>query len=270
MAGTPPKEVTVSRSISSRARPASQRYMMHELPAGQDVGHQDRVTAGGVEQRDRQQVDVRSGRGSRSGIDSAPATKPARSRRSGSSGWCRCCGASRGHPWAARSCPRCRRSSRRRRVAIDTDGSSTSAGTSPMTSHQSSVPGGRSPAWPSPAAGSPRRTTIVASTSNRSAHPPWRQRRPRSARPAPASAKTTLVPESASPYSSSSPVHQALSGTTTAPAAAAAQNATDHSGRLRIAIATRSPSTTPKRRRRIPARWAQARKCSSKVIRSSS
>ena len=42
------------------------------------------------------------------------------------------------------------------------------------------------------------------------------------------------------------PVHHALSGTTIAPAAAAAQNAIDHSGKLRIAIATRSPLRTPK------------------------
>ena len=45
-----------------------------------------------------------------------------------------------------------------------------------------------------------------------------------------ASANTSLVPESVKPYSSSSLVHQAFNGTTTAPAAAAAQKAIDHSG----------------------------------------
>ena len=38
---------------------------------------------------------------------------------------------------------------------------------------------------------------------------------------------------------------KALSGTATAPIETVAQNATTHSGRLRIAIATRSPRSTP-------------------------
>ena len=50
------------------------------------------------------------------------------------------------------------------------------------------------------------------------------------------STNTTTDPESLSPYSSSGPVHHALSGTTTAPNEAAAQNAIDHSGKFRIAI----------------------------------
>ena len=44
------------------------------------------------------------------------------------------------------------------------------------------------------------------------------------------SANRTLAPESAMPYSSSGPVHQALRGTMTAPAAAAPQKAMTQSG----------------------------------------
>ena len=51
------------------------------------------------------------------------------------------------------------------------------------------------------------------------------------------------------PYWSSGLVHHALSGTTTPPAAAAPQKAMAHSGRLRMAMATRSPFSTPKRSR---------------------
>ena len=61
------------------------------------------------------------------------------------------------------------------------------------------------------------------------------------------STNTTEVSESVSPYCSSEPVHQAFSGTAIAPAEAIAQKAIDHSGRLRIAMETRSPLRTPKR-----------------------
>ena len=53
-----------------------------------------------------------------------------------------------------------------------------------------------------------------------------------------------------SPYASSSLVHHALSGTTTAPVTMAPQKAQTHSGRLRDAMATRSPLFTPRLTRR--------------------
>ena len=81
---------------------------------------------------------------------------------------------------------------------------------------------------------------------------------------------STLVPESDKPYSNSDPVHHALSGTTTAPTEAAPQNATSHSGKLRMAIATRSPFCTPYRSTSRLARVAARRKCSLKVTFSSS
>ena len=84
------------------------------------------------------------------------------------------------------------------------------------------------------------------------------------------STNTTFAPESRRPYSSSSAVHHAFSGTTIAPAAAAAQNAIDHSGKFRMTMATRSPFSTPYRSTRIVARCAAARKCSSNVSVSSS
>ena len=59
------------------------------------------------------------------------------------------------------------------------------------------------------------------------------------------SATSTLAPESSRPKSSSSSVHHALSDTDTAPIEVAAAKLTTHSGRLRIAIATRSPGCTP-------------------------
>ena len=73
------------------------------------------------------------------------------------------------------------------------------------------------------------------------------------------SATSTLQPESSRPNASSSPVHQALRGTTTAPAAAAAQNASAHSGKLRMAMATRSPFRTPSRSTSDPASAAEVR-----------
>ena len=92
-----------------------------------------------------------------------------------------------------------------------------------------------------------------------------RRRSPRSA-----SQKSTTDPESARPYSSSGPVHHALSGTTTAPIDAAAQNATDHSGKFRMAMATRSPGRTPWSSTSRWARVAAVRKCPSKLRWSSS
>ena len=59
------------------------------------------------------------------------------------------------------------------------------------------------------------------------------------------SAISTRAPESVSPYDSSGPVHHALSGTATAPIDTMAQNAIGNSGRLRMAMATRSPGFTP-------------------------
>ena len=59
------------------------------------------------------------------------------------------------------------------------------------------------------------------------------------------SATTTREPESVTQYASSRAVSQALSGTAMAPMPVTAQNATDHSGRLRMAIATRSPWRMP-------------------------
>ena len=58
---------------------------------------------------------------------------------------------------------------------------------------------------------------------------------------------TTFEPESVMQYSSSGPLPQALIGTVMAPMAAAAQKAIDHSGKLRMAMATRSPLPMPKR-----------------------
>src|SRR5712691_8087263 len=60
-----------------------------------------------------------------------------------------------------------------------------------------------------------------------------------------ASANAILAPESFSAYSSSAPVHHALSGVAIAPASSVPKNAAGHSGRLRIAMATRSPLRTP-------------------------
>jgi hypothetical protein len=79
----------------------------------------------------------------------------------------------------------------------------------------------------------------------------------------------TLDPESARPYSSSAPVHHVLSGTAMAPSETMAKKAAGHSGRLAMAIATRSPLATPSR----PS-WAEraavARKEASKPTRSPS
>ena len=138
-------------------------------------------------------------------------------------------------PLGARWCPTCRRSSRGLRARGRPRGSSASSGTAPSTSSQRS-------AAPARAAGAPRATTVAMSR-------PGSTSPSRSSRSA--STNTTLAPESRKPYSSSSAVHHALSGTTTAPAAAAAQNAIDHSGKLRITIATRSPFATPYRSTRI-------------------
>jgi hypothetical protein len=56
----------------------------------------------------------------------------------------------------------------------------------------------------------------------------------------------SFAPESCSPKASSAPLHQAFSGTTTAPTSDAAKKATGHSGMLRMAMATRSPFTAPR------------------------
>ena len=60
-----------------------------------------------------------------------------------------------------------------------------------------------------------------------------------------ASTTATLLPESFSPNASSSALHQAFSGVTTAPSRAAPKKATGHSGRFLMTTATRSPATTP-------------------------
>ena len=54
------------------------------------------------------------------------------------------------------------------------------------------------------------------------------------------------MPESPTAYSSSLSVHQALKETDTAPTERMAANDTIHSGRLRMAMATRSPLVMPK------------------------
>ena len=70
IAGTPPKVVTRSRSISSSARSASHLCISTSLPPAASVRDQHGVTAGRVEERHRQQV-------RRSGPGSAPAACPA-------------------------------------------------------------------------------------------------------------------------------------------------------------------------------------------------
>ena len=136
---------------------------------------------------------------------------------------------------------------------MSTEGSSASSGTAPSTSsHRSAataVPDGA-------------RATMVCTSSGGEIS----ARRSRRS----ASTNTTLAPESRSPYASSSEVHHAFSGTTTAPTAAAAQNAIDHSGKFRMTIATRSPFSTPYRSTSVCARCAAARKCCSNVSVSSS
>ena len=81
----------------------------------------------------------------------------------------------------------------------------------------------------------PRRATIDRDARARAATPCAGARSARRRRTRPPS------PSRAARTRARRPVHHALSGTTTAPAAVAAQNAIDHSGKLRIAIATRSP-----------------------------
>ena len=60
---------------------------------------------------------------------------------------------------------------------------------------------------------------------------------------------TTFAPESSMAYCSSSALHQALTGTEIAPRHTVAQKVMTHSGRFRMAMATRSPGTTPRARR---------------------
>ena len=90
-----------------------------------------------------------------------------------------------------------------------------------------------------PAVASPSLLATIMAPRSRSA----RRGPSRSARLASTTAR--LEPESARQKASSSVDSQALSGTAMAPTPVTAQKATDHSGRLRMAIATRSPLRTP-------------------------
>ena len=210
-----------------------------ELVARRGVGHQDRVASGGVEERHRQQVGARA-----PPLGVARARRPARasacppgcSGRTGSSGWCPCCGGCPPRPWASPSCPTCRRWWRRPRASMRRRraGSTSAGGRRPRARRRTTTGTGRRRGG----AGTWVRSSWVTTTARRSGSSArWGRRRSRRA----ASTKATAVPESASPYWSSAPVHQALSGTTTPPAAAAPQKAMAHSGRLRMAMATRSP-----------------------------
>ena len=76
------------------------------------------------------------------------------------------------------------------------------------------------------------------------------------------SATSTRAPACSSAPASWSPVHHALSGTATRPATIAAQNATVHSGTLRIAMATRSPGRSPCSSTSHAASPATERRCS--------
>ena len=67
------------------------------------------------------------------------------------------------------------------------------------------------------------------------------------------------APAFSSAYPSSAPVHHEFSGTTIAPSSAAPQNPITNSGRLRMAMATRSPRCTPKVVRSCWARASAAR-----------
>ncbi len=70
------------------------------------------------------------------------------------------------------------------------------------------------------------------------------------------SATNTVGVQSSIAKASSAPVQKALRATATAPEYAAAKNATDHSGTLRRAMATRSPGRTP---RSCTKAWARRR-----------
>src|SRR5262249_22608401 len=59
------------------------------------------------------------------------------------------------------------------------------------------------------------------------------------------STMATFAPELLRPYCSSGPVHQALSRTAMPPVSRQPKKAAGHSGRLRMAMATRSPFFTP-------------------------
>ena len=180
-------------------------------------------------------------------------------RRAGRTASSRCCDACRARPSACRSCPRCRRSSRRRRAQSRPSGSS-NAGRSaqspvrPISVSQRSARGcarGRAADEARASAPGKRRVAAAAARSaRRRRRRSWRRNR-------------------SSTYSSSGPVLQALSGTAMAPARIAPKKATGHSGRLRMAMATRSPLATP----RVCSSWANtaaARAKASKVARSSS
>ena len=124
--GTPPNDVIRSRSISSSARSASQRYMRTSFVPNASVAHERRVAAGDVEERDGQQLRRPRRVGVRRSPPPAPtprliapiheveevradvAVRAERALR------------------VTRSCRTCRRSSRRPR-----DRSSTSGGASP-------------------------------------------------------------------------------------------------------------------------------------------
>src|SRR3569833_332584 len=95
------------------------------------------------------------------------------------------------------------------------------------TSGRASPRSPRTAANPSVPSGGVPRATIVGTP--RSGSTPAR----RSARSS--SATSTFASLSRRPYSSSDALHHALSGTTTAPVAAAPKKATDHTGRMRKA-----------------------------------
>ena len=84
------------------------------------------------------------------------------------------------------------------------------------------------------------------------------------------SAMSTDAPESSRPKSSSSSVHQPLSDTLTAPIDVMAAKEMIHSGRFRMAMATRSPRWTPYRPTSAAPRAATSSATSAKVRRSSS
>ena len=86
---------------------------------------------------------------------------------------------------------------------------------------------------------SSRRVPTSATSSSASSYPSRRSKRS-------PSATSTRGVASRIPNASSAPFQNALNATAIAPRDAAAKNAIDHSGTLRIAMATRSPFWTPK------------------------
>ena len=228
IAGTPPNVVTRSRSISSSARSASHLCISTSLPPAATLATRTEWQPVAWKNGTDSRYTFWPGRGAPASLPGAHLRAPGREREREEVAADVAVRAER----ALRPARRARRVEDRREVLgleVDVGQRRRRRAPSPSTSsHRSARAGARSSA---------RATTIVATSSAGSTSAS------RSSRSA--STNTTLAPESRRPYSSSSAVHHAFSGTTIAPAAAAAQNAIDHSGKLRITIATRSPFSTP-------------------------